>query len=310
MSACVVVFPGQGAQRPGMGRDFEREYPVARAVFDEASDAVALDLRRLCFGTDPRVQLTEYLQPALLTAELAMLRALESNHGLRPTHFAGHSLGEYTALVAAGAVPLDVAVALVRERGRLIQTAVAPGHGAMVAVQSKALDVGALERCLEGLVVDVASVNAVEQVVISGLSDDVVTACERLRARSSVRLKPLAVSAPFHCRLLKPIEAEFHAMLEDVAGGWCYARAGVVASNYTGALHEGRAEPLLAALSRQLAGRVRWLDNARALIAVAPAAVVEVGPVGAVRQPFVAARVPVRTVTCVGDARALERSAA
>ena len=177
--AVVAVFPGQGSQRAGMGRDFAAAFPASMAAFEEASDALGIDMTALCFGRDPRLNLTEFTQPALLTVETAMMRVLVGEFGFAPTLFAGHSLGEYTALVAAGVMPLGQAVALVRERGRLMQQAVAPGVGAMAAVTQRRIDREALLGCLDGLCVDLANDNAPGQAVISGLAGDVAVALDR-----------------------------------------------------------------------------------------------------------------------------------
>src|SRR5690242_4279431 len=123
-STTAIVFPGQGSQRPGMGRDFHERFAASRRTYEEASEALGLDLGRLCFEPDERLGLTEYAQPAILATEIAMLRGLAEEHGIGAARFAGHSLGEYTALVAAGVVPLAAAVRVVRERGRLMQQAV------------------------------------------------------------------------------------------------------------------------------------------------------------------------------------------
>ncbi len=139
----AVVFPGQGSQRPGMAADFAERFPEARAVFEEASAALELDVARICAGDD-RLNLTEFTQPCILTAEIAMLVALRAHFGLSAERFGGHSLGEYTALVAAGALPLADAVRLVRLRGRLMQDAVPVGRGGMVAVIQRALDLEAV----------------------------------------------------------------------------------------------------------------------------------------------------------------------
>jgi malonyl CoA-acyl carrier protein transacylase len=134
VTARAIVFPGQGSQRPGMGKDFHERFAVAREVYAEASAAAGLDLEALCFGEDERLGLTEFTQPAILTTEIAMLRALEAEFGVEGELFAGHSLGEYTALVAAGVLALADAVRLVRKRGALMQQAVPAGEGAMIAV--------------------------------------------------------------------------------------------------------------------------------------------------------------------------------
>src|SRR5438046_4076329 len=205
----TVVFPGQGSQRPGMGREFDARFEASRRVYDEASEVLALDLRRLCFAADDRLALTEYAQPAILATEIAMLRGLAEAFGLSARRFGGHSLGEYTALVAAGVIPLGDAVRIVRERGRLMQEADPAGLGRMVAVIGQSLDGSVIERALEGLTVTVANDNSPDQVVLSGLGDDVRSAERRLAegaAGAFLRLSPLGVSAPLPSPLIAPLQ--------------------------------------------------------------------------------------------------------
>src|SRR5258705_1601085 len=178
--ATTVVFPGQGSQRSGMGQDFDERFDASRRVYDEASEAAAPGRRRLCFAADDRLVLTEYAQPAILATEIAMLRGLGEAFGLSAERFGGHSLGEYTALVAAGVIPLGDAVRIVRERGRLMQEAVPVGRGRMVAVIGQSLDGSVIERALEGLTVTLPNDNSPDQVVPSGLGDDVRAAERRL----------------------------------------------------------------------------------------------------------------------------------
>lgn len=265
--ATIVVFPGQGSQRSGMGRDFHHYSEAARRVYDEASDALALDVAALCFEDDPRLGLTEFAQPAILTTAIAMLRALQAETDLAVAAWGGHSLGEYSALVAAGALPLAAAVRIVPARGRLMQEAVPVGRGGMVAVIGAALDVGAIARAIADLAVDVANDNSREQVVLSGLAGDVRTAMERLAPMAS-RLVPLEVSAPFHSRLMAAIEPEFGAVLRDMAASVIDAgQAAAVTANVTGGFHATEPESVLGGLIRQVSSTVRWRDNMEALLA-------------------------------------------
>ena len=280
MDPVVLVFPGQGSQRAGMALDFRDTFAESRAVFEEASDALSLDLAALCAG-DERLGHTEYTQPAILVAEIAMLRALEAQLGLKGTHFGGHSLGEYSALVAAGALPLAEAARLVRERGRRMQEAVPLGEGAMAAVMRADLDADALAAALDGLLVDLANLNAPDQIVISGRAADVSAAVERIGqspALAGARAKLLDVSAPFHSRLMAVIEPGFRALLEASSTGWDASRADRVVSNFTGDFHRPETGAVVDALTRQISGSVRWVDDMRALLALRPARVLEIGP--------------------------------
>lgn len=282
MSAAVVaVFPGQGTQRPGMGREAVAASPAAAAAFDEASEALGTDLAALCSGRDPRLALTEFAQPAILAVEVAMFRALRAEAGFEPTHFAGHSLGEYAALVAAGVLSLGEAAVLVRERGRWMQQAVPAGRGAMMSVAGRAVDPAAVAAVAGPLGADVAAVNAPGQVVISGLAEDVERAVERLRgepAGQGATFRPLPVSAPFHSRHMAAVQPAFRARLERASAGWRAERARCVASNVTGGFHSGDGGELVDALVRQLTAPVRWRENMAALAALRPARIVELGP--------------------------------
>ena len=274
----VVVFPGQGSQKTGMARDFHEAYPESRDVFAEASQALDLDLCQLCFEDDERLNLTEFTQPAILTAEIAMLRALKAHHGLEADRFGGHSLGEYTALVAAGAIGLSEAVRIVRERGRQMQLAVASGKGAMAAIIQRDLDIAVVESTLEGLQVDIANHNAVNQVVISGETQAVEQAVERYRAEpagASAKVRMLTVSAPFHSRMMAPIEPGFRDVL--LQHPWNAEAATKVVCNVTGRMHQGSKEALIDALTAQISGTVDWVACMGTLIDGAQR-IIEVGP--------------------------------
>ena len=286
----AFVYPGQGSQKVGMGRDFHDAYETARRTYEEASEALALDVASLCFTDDTHLALTEFTQPAILATEIAMTRVLERDHGVAPTHFAGHSLGEYTALVAAGALSFDHALRIVRERGRLMQGAVPVGEGGMTAVTRAGLDLSTIESANEGLVVDVANHNSPEQIVISGRTEDLRIAESRIDAK----LTPLAVSAPFHSRMMRPIEDPFRDVLRSAPWG----DAGAVLSNFTGTWHDSLEDSLV----RQISGRVRWVDNMRALEGMR---VVEVGPSRPLRAFFRAMGVTIESVTNVTTAQRL-----
>ncbi len=265
-----------------MARDFCDSFATSRAVFAEASEALSLDVAALCFSEDPRLDLTEFTQPAILTAEIAMFRALQTEFGVSASVFGGHSLGEFTALCAAGAVPFDVAVRLVRRRGALMQAAVPAGEGAMVAVCGP----GVAELDLGGAVdaegVDVANANSPDQVVLSGPAASMDRACARVRELAKgidVEFIPLTVSAPFHSRRMRVVEPEFRRALDQAAAAGSFAseRSSAVTSNFRGGFHTGVVADLLDALEHQIAGTVRWVDNMRALAGAADR-ILEVGP--------------------------------
>lgn len=311
MSNLAVVFPGQGAQRPGMGSDFFAASAIARAIYEEASDAIEVDLPALCFAPDERLRQTEYAQPAILATEMAMFRVLQAECGLQPTHFGGHSLGEYTALTAAGVLGLSQAVRLVRERGRRMQAAVPLGRGSMMALTGRNLDLAAIEICLEGLAVDVASVNSPHQLVLSGLAEAISAAAERISASTSgrgVKQYLLVVSAPFHSRLLAQIEPVFRRLLEAAAPDWRVNRAHLVTANFTGRFHVADRAALVDALTRQISGRVRWAENALALVTVAPTRLIEIGPTSVLRGLLLHAGIRARSVTSFTDRHILGKA--
>jgi [acyl-carrier-protein] S-malonyltransferase len=304
----AIVFPGQGTQKTGMASDAFEASAAARDAFTEASDALGLDVAALCFEPDARLELTEFAQPAILTAEIALLRALTNEAGLRPMLFGGHSLGEYTALVAAGVVALGEAAWLVHQRGRLMQEAVPVGEGSMVAVVQPGLDLGVLQRGIADLEVDVANVNSPDQVVLSGRKDDVAAATKRLRdipGFERARTLPLKVSAPFHSRWMKPAERALRPLLESRSARWNAAHATNVACNLTGAMHTANTNLLVDRLARQVTAPVLWLDDMRALAARSKK-IYEIGPGKPLRAFFAAVGVEVTSITTWEAGRALE----
>jgi len=288
MGTLAVVFPGQGSQRTGMAQDFCERYAVSREVFAEASDALGLDVAALCFSDDPRLDLTEFTQPAILTAEIAMWRALKEEFGVSASRFGGHSLGEYTALCAAGVIPLRIAVRLVRTRGALMQAAVPAGEGAMIAVSGPGVAAMDFASTLDAIGVDVANVNSPDQVVLSGPQASMAraSACvQEVAGEVALELVPLTVSAPFHSRRMKVIEPEFRAALDDAAPGFVADASSSVTSNLRGGFHSGNQRDLLDALEHQVSGRVNWMANMRALAPVADR-ILEVGPARPLRGFF------------------------
>ena len=307
----AVVFPGQGAQRQGMAADFVASYARARAVFEEASDVLGFDVKAVCHGDDPRLHLTAFTQPCILTAEIAMFEVLRHDHGFAPSLFAGHSLGEYTALVAAGAIPLRVALSLVHLRGTLMQRAVPPGLGAMVALCMPELPATAIAQAARTHQVDIANDNSPAQIVLSGQRDGVEKAVASLKdlTRQGMRTVWLNVSAPFHSRLMAPVEAPLREAMRDTAHTWVGERATAVASNYLGDFHSVDVDAIIDALSRQISGSVRWNDNMRVLLRRTPDGhipeVFEVGPNKPLRGFFASLGVSVR---CIVDMRTANRA--
>lgn len=304
----VVVFPGQGAQRTGMGVDFYAEFPATRAVFAEASDAVGEDLYAICAERDPRLHRTEYTQPCVLTMQIAAYRVAVAETGLRPAAFGGHSLGEYTALVAAGVLDLADAVRLVRTRGRLMQRAVPEGEGAMAALILPGIAATDAAELVTAAGAEIANDNSPDQVVISGTAESVTAARGLLAERlPALRFVPLRVSAPFHSRLMSAIEPEFAAHLADCVPRLRPDRATVVTSNYTGQFH--RPETLVDHLVRQISAPVRWTDNMRVLTATG-GEICEIGPSSPLSKFFGAIGTPVTAISKVTDLSTLPRGVA
>lgn len=218
----AAVFPGQGSQSLGMGQAMAAAFPTAKRVFDEASEQLGYDMLALCAdGPKERLSLTEYTQPAILTVSVAAYRVWAEQVGLSPDYAAGHSLGEYAALVASGSLSFSDAVRVVQVRGRAMQEAVPVGEGAMAAVLN--LELSAVEAicqdAAQGRHVMPANMNAPGQIVISGHADAVERAGQLARERGAKRVLPLDVSAPFHCRLMAPAADALREVLADTAFG-------------------------------------------------------------------------------------------
>jgi [acyl-carrier-protein] S-malonyltransferase len=275
MIACV--FPGQGAQKVGMGRDLAEQFPVCRETFDEADAALEYSLSTLCFeGPAETLQLTENTQPAILAASVALYR-LAAARGLNPAFAAGHSLGEYSAHVAAGTLSFADALRTVRRRGRYMQEAVPVGEGAMAAVLGLGAD-AVSQVCREvseqdGIVTP-ANLNAPGQVVIAGQTAAVAKAGELARARGAKRVIALAVSAPFHCPLMQPAEDRLAPELRALQAH--DPRIPVVAN--LDAEPKTTAATSIDALIRQVSSPVRWEEVVKRLVHDGARTFVEVGP--------------------------------
>lgn len=304
---CTIVFPGQGAQRTGMGADFCAEFPLARDTFAEASDAVGEDLLRICAERDPRLHRTEYTQPCVLTMEIAAYRVLSAEFGVRPVAFGGHSLGEYAALVAADVFDLADGVRLVRTRGGLMQRAVPEGAGAMAALILPDIAGSGVSDLVAEAGAEVANDNSTDQLVISGGSDAIAAARVILAERlPDLRFVPLRVSAPFHSRWMRGIETEFAGHLAECAPRLRAERAVAVTSNYTGEFH--RPETVTEHLVRQISAPVRWTANMRALLRSGTPRY-EVGPSAPLSKFFATLGAPVTRIATVRDLRALHDDA-
>lgn len=278
MTTLAFVFPGQGSQTVGM-LDAWADHPAVRATLAEASDALDEDLATLiACGPKEQLDLTRNTQPVMLAAAIANYRAWRAEGGVEPAALAGHSLGEYTALVAAGALTLADALRLVRFRAEAMQDAVPVGAGAMVAVLG--LDAPVVEEVCgkvaaeTGEVVSAANFNDPKQTVIAGTKGAVDKACERLKAAGAKRAMPLPVSAPFHCALMKPAADRLRDRLATIA----VRRPQVAVVNNIDAQVLDDPDAIRDALFRQAYGPVRWVEVIRAMRARGVAHVVECGP--------------------------------
>ena len=272
----AFIFPGQGSQAVGMGRAFSETSGAAKRVFEEANDALGFDLRRVMFeGPEAELALTANTQPAVLTASVAAAAAC-AERGLTPALAAGHSLGEYSALVMAGALRLADAVRVVRRRGELMQAAVPVGTGAMAAIMGVALDVveQVCAEAAQGEVVDVANVNSELQIVIAGHRTAVERAVALVKERGGRKSVLLPVSAPFHCSLMAPASEGLALELGKVT-----VRDPVipVVRNVDGGVTRAAAD-VVPFLLRQVASPVRWTACAQRLAAEGVTAFAEVGP--------------------------------
>ena len=268
-----------------MAQDFHDAHEISKKTFEEAAEACGEDLAAICFADeDPRLNLTEFTQPCILTAEIAMYRVLTEQHGFAPVLFAGHSLGEYTALVAAGAMPFADAVRIVRKRGALMQAAVPEGVGAMAAAIFPDIENTKARDIIKDSGAELANLNSSNQLVLSGKKEPVHAAVKALQdefgvydedTEEGIDMRILEVSAPFHSSLMKEIEPEFREYLGQFQAGFAPEKAAAVISNFTGALHEPGA--LVDNLVNQISGAVRWTDNMR-VIAEGAQKIYEVGP--------------------------------
>jgi [acyl-carrier-protein] S-malonyltransferase len=305
----AFIFPGQGSQSAGMGRDLHDAFPEARAVFESVDAALSEKLSTLCFqGPQEALTLTANTQPAILAVSAAAAAVL-ARHGVVPDLMAGHSLGEYSALVAAGALPAADAARAVRARGTFMQEAVPAGKGAMAAVLG--LEPGRVKAICEsveaatGAVVSPANYNEPGQTVIAGEAGAVATAGEKLKEAGARRVRPLPVSAPFHCALMAPVKPRLQTVLQGLP--WRQPSVAVVTNVEAKANRDPtRVVPLLV---EQVTAPVRWIECVEEMVRLGVTRMVEVGP-GKVLSGLVRRIAPAVEVVNVEDRASLEKALA
>jgi [acyl-carrier-protein] S-malonyltransferase len=273
----AFIFPGQGAQFPGMGKDLFDNFSVARQVFAEANEALGFDLSGLCFnGPEDDLKLTRNTQPAILTMSVAALRVVESETGVRPSLAAGHSLGEYSALVCSGTIDFAAAVQTVRLRGTFMQEAVPVGVGAMAAILSAEAD-ALVEICAEaaqGEVVAPANYNSPGQIVIAGHASAVNRAIEIAKGKGYRKAMLLPVSAPFHCSLMQPAADRLKAVL----AGLSYQKMLLPVVTNVEARANADCDRVQELLVTQVCAPVLWEQSVKAMIQSGVTRFIEIGP--------------------------------
>lgn len=304
--ALALLFPGQGSQAAGMGKALAMQFPTAAQVFAEADDALGFKLSTLCFeGPDDELKLTANAQPAIVTTSIAALRILAQETNVQPTCVAGHSLGEYSALVAAGALSLADAVRVVRERGRLMQDAVPVGVGSMAALFGLSAEevVQVCTEAAQGQVVTPANLNGGGQVVVAGHTEAVRRAITIAKSHGAKRAVELAVSAPFHCPLMTPVAEGLARVLSTISVA--PLRVGVIA-NVTAEVNTDHTQ-VKDLLVRQVTAPVRWEESMAKLGALGCQAAFEVGP-GKVLAGLLKRIVPEITCISFGDPTGIDEA--
>lgn len=273
MSKIAFIFPGQGAQYTGMGRDFYEQTETGRKVFDQASELLGFSMPELVFEPNDRLDITEYTQAAMVTTSIAMMKVFTERTGIRPDVAAGLSLGEYCALAAAGVMSDADAITTVRQRGILMQQAVPVGIGSMAAVLG--MEASAIEEVLASMDdVQIANYNCPGQIVISGKKEAVEAVAESLKAAGAKRVIPLKVSGPFHSRMLTEAGKKLGQVLENVS----VSKPQIPYVANVTAQYVTDAESVKSLLEKQVSSSVRWQQSVEMMIADGVDTFIEIGP--------------------------------
>lgn len=273
MSKIAFIFPGQGAQACGMGQDFYEQTNDAKEIFDRASEILGFSMQELCFEKNDRLDITEYTQPAMVTASIAMMKVFMERTGIKPDVAAGLSLGEYPAMVAAGVMSTEDAIRTVRQRGILMQEAVPAGVGAMSAVL--AMDAEKIEEVIADISgVQIANYNCPGQIVISGKKEAVEEAAEKLKAAGAKRVLPLNVSGPFHSYLLEEAGEKLYGVLQEVE---VHTPVIPYVANVT-AEYVTDSRDVKTLLKKQVSSSVRWEQSIRKMLEDGVDTFIEIGP--------------------------------
>jgi len=294
MSFDGLVFPGQGAQKIGMAKDFVEHSDAAAQVFEKANQILPFDIYHLCHEENDLLNQTNYTQPAILVAEIAMFEFVKADYALKAKHFAGHSLGEYAALVAAEVLPFEVALEMVAKRGELMHHATT--GGGMTAIIMERIPLEQLISSVNQFDVDMANDNSNQQVVISGMADDVDQAVAFLRDQfqdQAFKAIPLTVSSAFHSRWMKPAEEAFYAYAQQFKTDINAKNLPQVASNYLGGFYSADHDQLITALAKQISGSVQWRKNMELMKS---RSILELGPNRPLRGFFKSIGVDIKSV--------------
>lgn len=296
-----VIFPGQGTQRLGMGKDFYELYLESQHIFDIANKTLGFDVYEICQQEEATLNNTEYTQPCILTTSIAMYQVIKDQYNLDAKAFAGHSLGEYTALVAAKVIPFEVALKIVSYRGKLMQQALAPHkEGSMVAIIADSLPLQQIQDICNVCNIDIANDNSIQQIVLSGHTEDIKAAIlliEKTCNASNMRTVYLNVKAPFHSRYMQTIEDPFREYLLEFNKEFNTNYLDSVISNYTGNFYT-KDSNLIDCLTKQLSGSVKWRQNMNHFIKKARN-ILEIGPAAPLKGFFKSIGINVQAITNV-----------